>query len=521
MLKDNKTTLKSSYDITEREKFQVLKTLYPQKYFNRNICAKYIGTGRQIFKDTVKLEPLIYALVEQFHENEKLSLSEEKEYIVSVGFLLESNIDDCMRETAQDNKLQEAFKNKHKLFSNYIKNSAKTLAKKELNAFLIDTSVDIVQKDRFIEEVKTLLDPCLDNIVKRIFNKGSQTVNIWETRNGGIPNSEIRKNLARMFDMQYQIWEKNYPDVQSFKHDIKTLKKPKNDNSKEKHKQLDNKILGEILPIPLNEESELEFISQIIPIKIPGNLSNFSASFIFNLANLLKSHEQVTDALYVLESLQKKVEPFVFYHRKKIQHLKAILLSHRNIQKWDDAIIELRYLYADGYHFEKPEILTLLASNYKRKALYHPNGTLNYKEQVDINLLQQANDLYEDAYNLSKNDKYYHAINRAYMMLIIDAIEGNKEKKKKQREIATIYNELLKNGFPSDKKDWWQVTTQIEFLLLMQKDSEAVEVFENYTSTPEVFEVETTIRQLELYTHFTKDDIGKDFITVLRDLLKN
>ena len=168
-------------------------------------------------------------------------------------------------------------------------------------------------------------------------------------------------------------------------------------------------------------------------------------------------------------------------------------------------------------HFEKPEILTLLASNYKRKALYHPNGTLNYKEQVDINLLQQANDLYEDAYNLSKDDKYYHAINRAYMMLIIDAIEGTNEKNKIQREIATMYNELLKNGFPSNKKDWWQVITQIEFLLLMQRDSEAFDVFESYNSTSsKAFDIETTIRQLELYSHFSGDGMGLDFINVLR-----
>lgn len=511
MLKNYKTTLKSSYDITAREKFQVLKTLYPQKYFNRNICAKYIGTGRQIFKEKVVLEPLITNLIEHFNENGNTLLSDEtkKKLIASIGFLIESNLDDYMKNTARDGKLRKEFKKRHDFFSNYIKKNAKTLAKKELNTLLVGIVLS--------EEINTLLDSYLDDIVERIFKKGSQTVNVWETKNGGIPNSEIRKKLARMFDMEYQIWEKEYPDVQSFKHDIETLKKPKKEDFKQKDKKLDKKILGEILPLPLNEESELEFISQVLPIKIPGNLATFSASFIFSLATLLKNHEQVTDALYVLDSLEKKVEPFVFYHRKKIQHLKAILLSHRSIQKWDEAIVVLRYLYADGYHFEKPEILTLLASNYKRKALYHPNGTLNYKEQVNIDLLQQANDLYEDAYDISKEDRYYHAINRAYMLLIIDAIEGNKEKKKYQREISTLYNELLVNGFPSNKKDWWQVSTQIEFLLLMQKENEAFDTWESYEGTPQIFEVETTIRQLEIYTHFTEEKIGKDFINVLRN----
>lgn len=269
--------------------------------------------------------------------------------------------------------------------------------------------------------------------------------------------------------------------------------------------------------MPLYEESTLEFISQATPIVIPGNLANYSARFIYNLANLLKDNEQAADALYTVEILEKKVEPFIFYHRKSIEHLKAVLLSHHTIQRWEDAIVLLRYLYADGYHFEEPEILTLLASNYKRKALYHPNGTLNFANQVDINLLQEANDLYEDAYNLSKTDKYYHAINQAYMMRIIDAIEGNGNRKRVEKEIESLYYELLKNNFPSDKSDWWQITTQVEFLLLIHKESDAIEVLDNYTTTPKPFEIESTIRQLNLYTHFTKDKVAKGLIQYLNE----
>ena len=505
------------YDASDREKFQVLKELYPHKYISRNICAKYIGAGRQIFtpknkKEIHFQEPKLFLpkIIELLKREEKLSKKLQKEIILSIGFLLESSLDDAMKEMAKDVKLRERFSHKPKEFRAYVLEQSTTLAYKEINAFLIDMEITLTK------EIESQLSPYIEEIVKKIFNKGVQTVNTWENQTGNIPNSTIKKDLANMFGMQYVMWSQSYADVQSFKRDLEVLKKPKVDNSKKQTKQLDSKILGEVLPIPLNEETELEFISQTTPIKIPGNLSSFSASFMFNLANLLKSHEQATDALYVLESLMQKVEPFVFYYRKKIQHLKAILLSHRTVQKWDEAIVELRYLYADGYHFEQPEILTLLASNYKRKALYHPNGTLNHKEQVDINLLQQANDLYEDAYNLSKDDKYYHAINRAYMMLIIDAIEGTRKKETIKREITTLYKELLKNGFPTNKSDWWQVTTQIEFLLLMQRDSEAFDVFESYNSTPKAFEVETTIRQLELYSHFTGDRVVKDFMGVLR-----
>jgi len=439
--------LKISRNISDVEKFQVLKEVYPDRYFNRNICAKYIGAGRQIFRTKEELIPI----------KSDINKEEKTRVVNAIGYLVEPNLDTFMKKMVKDNELREKFKDNEKFFSKEIRDSAEKLVANHLKSLNIDIS---------------LLKPYIKEVVKKVYNKGSQTVNTWEkNQTKNIPKSEIKKNLARMFGMRYEIWEKDYLDIQSFKKDLKILQKP---TDKEEENPLDKKILGEIVPLSLAEESEYEFISQVKPIQIPANLVNFSANFIYRLAFLLKDNEQVTDALYVLEVLERKVEPFIFYYRKEIQHLKAILLSHKDIQRWDDAIIQLCYLYADGYHFKNPEILTLLASNYKRKALYHPNGTLNHKEQVDINLLQEANDLYEDAYELSEEDKYYPAINRAYIMLIIDAIEGNRDKTQIEQEINRIYTELVKNGFPTDSKDWWQITTQVEFLVLMKRDGEAL-----------------------------------------------
>ena len=497
MRKNDIDLLKMTSFISDVEKFQVLKEVYPDRYFNRNICAKYIGTGRQIFCTKEELTPIQSDMGEE----------EKKRIVEAIGFLVEPNLDTFMRKMARDDELREKFKDNEKLFSKEIRNAAEKLAINHLKSLNMDMS---------------LLNPYIVEVVRKVFNKGSQTVNTWEikrenSQTKNIPKSEIRKNLARMFGMKYDIWEKNYKDIQSFKRELKIFQKPIK-KQEDDNDLLDKKILGEIISLPLDEENEYEFISQVKPIQLPANLVSFSANFIYNLANLLKDNEQVTDALYVLEILERKVEPFVFYYHKKIQHLKAILLSHKDIQRWDDAIIQLRYLYVDGYHFKNPEILTLLASNYKRKALYHPNGTLNHKEQVDINLLQQANDLYEDAYELSEEDKYYPAINRAYIMLIIDAIEGNSDKTQIEQEIGRIYTELVKNGFPSNSKDWWQITTQVEFLVLMKRDGEALDILENYQGSITKFDIETTIRQLEIYSHFTKEEIGQDLIGFLREI---
>ena len=500
------------YSITDREKFQVLKEVYPHKYISRNICAKYIGTGRQIFhrknrKEIIFKEPKVLLL----KIITKKRVYKQKEIILSMGFLLESRIDEFMREMARDSKLREKFNHKPKEFRIYILEQSKDLAYRELNSFFIDMEIEFNR-----EEIKSKFKEYVDEVVKKIFNKGVQTINTWENQTGNIPNSTIKKDLANIFGMQYMIWTKRYADIQSFKRDLEVLKIPIKNSDKNNKDKLDKKILGTIFPLPLHEERELNSISKIIPIKIPENLQNFSANFMFNLAKLLKKHNQVRDALYVLEILEKSLDPFIFYHKNEIQHLKAILLSSKTVRDWDRAIVELRYLYVDGYHFQEPEILTLLASNYKRKALYNSNGTLKSKEEVNISLLQTANQLYEEAYTLSNEDSYYHAINIAYIMLIIDAIEGNRENRKNQKKITKLYKELLKSGFPYNKNNWWQVTTQIEFLILMQRDSDALNVFESYTSTPEAFEIETTIRQLELYSHFTDDEIVKDFMGVLR-----
>ena len=323
------------YDISEREKFQVLKEVYPYMYISRSVCAKYIGAGRQIFspknkKETKKVKnktvtkeiifkkPKLFLpkIIKLLKREEKLSERVHKEIILSMGFLLESSIDESMRVIARDVKLREKFNHKPKEFRAYILEQSKALAYKELYAFLIDMEIE------FNKEVESKLKEYVEEIVKKIFNKGVQTINTWENQTGNIPNSTIKKDLANMFGMQYIMWAKSYADIQSFKRDLEILKIPTNSSEKSNKDELDKKILGAISTLPLHEESELEFISQIIPIEIPENLQNFSANFMFNLAKLLKQHNQARDALYVLEVLEKSLEPFLFYHRKEIQHLK-------------------------------------------------------------------------------------------------------------------------------------------------------------------------------------------------------
>jgi len=47
---------------------------------------------------------------------------------------------------------------------------------------------------------------------------------------------------------------------------------------------------------------------------------------------------------------------------------------------------------------------------------------------------------------------------------------------------------------------------------LMKRDGEALDILENYQGTLKKFDIETTIRQLEIYSHFTNEEIGRDLI---------
>ena len=209
------------YDVTEREKFQVLKEVYPHKYVSRNICAKYIGAGREIFspknkKEILFQEPKLFLpkIIKLLKKEERLSEKLYKETILSMGFLLESGIDDAMREMARDIELRDRFNQKPKEFRAYMLEQSKEIAYRELNAFFIDMEI------AFNKEIESKLKEYVEEIVKKIFNKGVQTVNTWENQEGKIPNSTIKKDLANMFGMQYIMWAKSYADIQSFKRDL-------------------------------------------------------------------------------------------------------------------------------------------------------------------------------------------------------------------------------------------------------------------------------------------------------------
>ena len=86
-------------------------------------------------------------------------------------------------------------------------------------------------------------------------------------------------------------------------------------------------------------------------------------------------------------------------------------------------------------------------------------------------------------------------------------------------EVEALYTNLLQNGWKINMKDWWEVTTQVEFLVLCGNDAEAEAVYVSYEGELEKFELDATIRQLEMYTHFCPDTLAEDFLTLLKTFI--
>ena len=347
-----------------------------------------------------------------------------------------------------------------------------------------------------------------------------QSLSLWYRRIGVTINTQARIKICDAFNLQHTVWTEVFEDETNFRHSLPEYQKILKPISieEEQQKELDIKIIGTGKELTGNEkdmltqlasESNLDLLSIEIERKSP--------IFLFELSKIFKDKNQILEALEIVSILQNTDSTFKYTFHNDIEHFKAVLFSHSQIQKWDEAINTLRLLYsASHYHLVEPEIITLLASNYKRKALSSSNGGWMNRDNVDIDLLASAFSLYSDAYKLkSVDNRYYDAVNMAYLINIINTIESSEEE---SLTALNLYSELS-SKWNIDDSNWWEVSSDAEFLMLLGKTDIAilkVNDFLEFSDEGEEFDVETTLRQLEMYLHFVDDDSGKLFYSHLK-----
>ena len=358
----------------------------------------------------------------------------------------------------------------------------------------------------------------------RKIGASKQTVSYWYKREGARINPQYRVKICDIFNLQHTVWTDTFYDEINFQHSLPGYQKISKPISiqEEQQKELDLKIVGKNKNLTAAEEDRLASLSSMPYLEFSSiEIQNASPIFLFELVKLFKDRNQIVEALKIVDILQNGHSTFKYTFHNKIEHLKAVLLSHDQMQRWDDGIDILWLLYsASHYDLVEPEIITLMASNYKRKALSGSNGWKD-KNDIDIDLLAMAFSLYSDAYKLKQiEDKYYDAVNMAYLINIINAVEPGEN-----TTISTskLYSDLITEWKINDE-NWWEVSSDAEILMLLGKVDIAIsklnDFFEHRHQDMEDFEIETTLRQLKMYLHFVDDNNAKQFHDYLQESWK-
>ncbi|CAA6820670.1 MAG: Unknown protein [uncultured Sulfurovum sp.] len=341
---------------------------------------------------------------------------------------------------------------------------------------------------------------------------GRSTVFNWLQKENASFNTKSKTKICQAFNLLDTVWRDSFSNEKIFEKALSEYEKIISQPSI----RVENTLVKLQKSTKVKQMKVDNLSKEEMQILLESELEKKSAFFLFELSKVLQQQKEINEALRVLMLIESKESTFRYTHENQIRHQKAILLSSNDIKDWDTAIHILRSLYhSTHYHLKEPEILTLLASNYKRKALVH----LDRREEVDMALITSAICLYEDAYHLkADNHKYYDAINLAYLYNLVDVIEIEYADKK---EIETLYAELLR-VWRIDTNNWWEVCSDAEFLMLLGKVDLAILKLNSFLEKHKVepFELAVTIRQLKLYIEFTEDQNAKAFLDYLRESVK-
>ena len=115
--------------------------------------------------------------------------------------------------------------------------------------------------------------------------------------------------------------------------------------------------------------------------------------------------------------------------------------------------------------------------------------------------------------------QYYDALNYAYMSNLYSYLKNGTPDKK---SISDMYITLKKRWIVNEN-DWWEVISQTEFLMLTGDIITAkrrVTDFLGFHKDVTENQKSATLRQLELYIHFTEDKNAVEFYEYLKESLK-
>ncbi len=327
------------------------------------------------------------------------------------------------------------------------------------------------------------------NYLIDIFEVPRSTASKWQKDND-IPDTEVHYKIEKYFNIHTDIWTDNtWTDMVNFEQNIEDFR----------------------LIIKSDEErlavDKIVYAEDKIPEDHPRSL--------YEKAIQLKKKENIHDALKVIEKLLTYKSHYVYNRYNEILLLKAVLLSHNNVRQFDEAIDILKLLYsAMKYHLKNPEVLTLLGSNYKRKAFYDEHDNLKEKGDMNMDYLRLSLQNYEQALKIRTSERYYDAINIAYLKKILFNIDKNAVDELRKAEPNWTPNEA----------NWWEMATSSEFFMLsgnLESSKFTIDIFLE-KETADTYDISSTLRQIHLYQHaIPEDKIAQKFYTYIIECLEH
>jgi class 3 adenylate cyclase len=226
------------------------------------------------------------------------------------------------------------------------------------------------------------------------------------------------------------------------------------------------------------------------------NIDEKSGEFILEISILCKKYGLYKEALEFIEKTENwalavnGINVYPYRHNKKLLKLKADCLTR--INKYEQAADIVYGLWQLG--MKDSDTLSMLAAQYKRRAIY--DGEKFSKENLNIELLSRAKELYLEAFRINISD-YYPAINVAYLYKMFGGLELGKGTK-----LATY---ILNAWGDRTGEDWWLDSTlaeaellQDDYELALNRFSQAIE-----KHSPNHFERKAVAEQIYIYSVLT------------------
>ena len=340
-----------------------------------------------------------------------------------------------------------------------------------------------------------------DIIKKKILFTNKSNVYKWDDEKNAtnlVINKTNQEIIAHWFGYEHKIW------IQS--------------ESKSDDELIDDINKHEIKTI-LAKVDEISSYNQDIlidNIKAQDISEPQSATDFYKTALWYRNQGDYQTALDFINEALESDDLFAFKKYKELLHEKAILLSTSEIGKFKEALRLLNLLhYGFEYSKQKPEVVTLMGSNYKRLALIDEKG--NYKCSLcdqDIDNLIRAIEYYSVAYSYRKEfnsrERMYDLLNILYLRKIVDYLNDETFCK------VTFEKTYEKIDFEKYKKtldytSWWDVISYIEFKILLCEKISIDEIKEEiYSISPidgdvNADQITITLRQINLYLTLVKN----------------